>query len=603
MSPVVTHGHTFCTVEQFSSVSKAIDECAFILSELPVILSLEMHCSPKQQHALARMLVGDLGDAVLQFNELAATGQALSLSPIALAKRVLLKGKVNIVTKQNPLRQTRTTSHGPSVQNRRKSRSFGAGFCKSSVLGLSASRSQMTVTEKTQDEPQNEPETPRKPKAEAIKSSKKATDPFYSECIALRALPIKVFLDSTTSQWPLPISSINEGRLLKELAVPKDQRDQIEGLSSVSVRGGLGLSERQLSARAIATLAADPPPEVGSMQRKTTRWLVRPFPLGLRFSGKNMSPLPGWLAGSQNVALNMSNIDLPAQLHFALFKASGGFVLKPPEMCFGDAAASLPASRRLSAASSATDDERRDADVEYWPSFRGFLHMTTLELLSLHSAPERRERRPRFDGSRSACHQYCKELSGTAASPGNSNPLPVAVTVSLHPVGGFCAVSEAPSLAQHGTNTEHQVVAKGSGMNAAVGKRVYCFAAEPSATFLRVGVQEGGHDVAFEVAVLDRLRPGHRVFQMRGSRLGTRIELCCLFVKITFGSAPNVWVTARQASFHNARLEQELELLRRPSSTPSGGGPDQSPEFDFERFVNRTTLARSTQGESTMCRA
>jgi hypothetical protein len=328
----------------------------------------------------------------------------------------------------------------------------------------------MTVTEKTQDEPQNEPEAPRKPKAEAIKSSKKATDPFYSECIALRALPIKVFLDSTTSQWPLPISSINEGRLLKELAVPKDQRDQIEGLSSVSVRGGLGLSERQLSARAIATLAADPPPEVGSMQRKTTRWLVRPFPLGLRFSGKNMSPLPGWLAGSQNVALNMSNIDLPVQLHFALFKASGGFVLKPPEMCFGDAAASLPASWRLSAASSAADDERRDADVEYWPSFRGFLHMTTLELLSLHSAPEvsaattnyvcataqnnrmqasprtssfflwqRRERRPRFDGSRSACHQYCKELSGTAASPGNSNPLPVAVTVSLHPVGGVCA--------------------------------------------------------------------------------------------------------------------------------------------------------------------
>ena len=176
-------GHTFCTVEQFSSVSKAIDECAFILSELPVILSLEypppppfelravklisrcsrihptividadpcrMHCSPKQQHALARMLVGDLGDAVLQvrctlpcpcalachhephhrfaslaeatvpsqFNELAATGQALSLSPIALAKRILLKGKVNIVTKQNPLHQTRTTSHGEKPESR-----------------------------------------------------------------------------------------------------------------------------------------------------------------------------------------------------------------------------------------------------------------------------------------------------------------------------------------------------------------------------------------------------------------------------------------------------------------------------------------------------
>eukprot|EP00966_Prymnesium_polylepis_P006156 140986-Prymnesium_polylepis.1 len=45
-----------------------------------------------------------------------------------------------------------------------------------------------------------------------------------------------------------------------------------------------------------------------------------------------MSPLPCWLAGSQSVALNMSNNDLPVQLHFALFNGSNGFVLKPPAM-------------------------------------------------------------------------------------------------------------------------------------------------------------------------------------------------------------------------------------------------------------------------------
>eukprot|EP00966_Prymnesium_polylepis_P047997 1111329-Prymnesium_polylepis.2 len=45
-----------------------------------------------------------------------------------------------------------------------------------------------------------------------------------------------------------------------------------------------------------------------------------------------MSPIPGWLAGAQNVALNMSNVDLAVQVHFALFHGSAGFVLKPREM-------------------------------------------------------------------------------------------------------------------------------------------------------------------------------------------------------------------------------------------------------------------------------
>jgi phosphatidylinositol phospholipase C, delta len=55
--PIVTHGHTFCTVEKFGEVSKAIADCAFIASALPVILSMEMHCSPKQRGTLARIMV------------------------------------------------------------------------------------------------------------------------------------------------------------------------------------------------------------------------------------------------------------------------------------------------------------------------------------------------------------------------------------------------------------------------------------------------------------------------------------------------------------------------------------------------------------------
>ena len=87
---------------------------------------------------------------------------------------------------------------------------------------------------------------------------------------------------------------------------------------------------------------------------------------------------------------------------------------------------------------------------------------------------------------------------------------------------------------------------KGNGMNAAFDQTVHCIAAEPDATLFRVSVSDGsGQEVAYETAVLGRLRRGYRILQLR-SPLGTRIELCYLFVKISFGSVPNLWATPRQ---------------------------------------------------------
>lgn len=50
-------GHTFVTLEKFEVVAEAIAEVAFVVSELPVVLSLEMHCSRKQQNTLAKAMM------------------------------------------------------------------------------------------------------------------------------------------------------------------------------------------------------------------------------------------------------------------------------------------------------------------------------------------------------------------------------------------------------------------------------------------------------------------------------------------------------------------------------------------------------------------
>ena len=134
------------------------------------------------------------------------------------------------------------------------------------------------------------------------------TNAFYAGCLALRSLPVSAFLGGAPSKWPLPITSINEDRLLKELGVSLDERNQIEGLqaqrtSRENRRLWSSSADQPLASHPLVRLAANPPPEVGIMQQRTCRgWLVRPFPLGLRFSGSNLTPLPGWMAGCHSIA-------------------------------------------------------------------------------------------------------------------------------------------------------------------------------------------------------------------------------------------------------------------------------------------------------------
>ena len=78
--PVVTHGHTLCTVESFDAVASAIARTAFVTSDLPVILSLEMHCKPERQRAIALALLSNLGERLLSCDDI----EGSSLSPEAL---------------------------------------------------------------------------------------------------------------------------------------------------------------------------------------------------------------------------------------------------------------------------------------------------------------------------------------------------------------------------------------------------------------------------------------------------------------------------------------------------------------------------------------
>nr|BAB13760.1 phospholipase C [Watasenia scintillans] len=93
--PIITHGFTMCTEVSFEDVVHAIGECAFKVSEYPVILSFENHCSVPQQKLLAKYCHEAFGEMLLSEpidGHPLKPGVTLP-TPYDLKKKILIKNK------------------------------------------------------------------------------------------------------------------------------------------------------------------------------------------------------------------------------------------------------------------------------------------------------------------------------------------------------------------------------------------------------------------------------------------------------------------------------------------------------------------------------
>ena len=89
--PLVYHGHTLVGRLRLRDVLEAIREYAFVASEFPVILSLENHCSLRQQGRTAALFREIFGELLAEAPELRADGRLPS--PRELARKILIKHK------------------------------------------------------------------------------------------------------------------------------------------------------------------------------------------------------------------------------------------------------------------------------------------------------------------------------------------------------------------------------------------------------------------------------------------------------------------------------------------------------------------------------
>ncbi|KAM6441692.1 1-phosphatidylinositol 4,5-bisphosphate phosphodiesterase epsilon-1 isoform 3-T5 [Liasis olivaceus] len=93
--PVIYHGHTLTTKISFKEVVEAIDRNAFITSDMPIIISIENHCSLPQQRKMADIFKNTFGDKLVTkfLFESDFSDDPLLPSPHQLRRKILLKNK------------------------------------------------------------------------------------------------------------------------------------------------------------------------------------------------------------------------------------------------------------------------------------------------------------------------------------------------------------------------------------------------------------------------------------------------------------------------------------------------------------------------------
>ena len=78
--PIIYHGHTLTTKISFRDVVQTISEYAFISSPLPVVLSIENHCSLNQQQKMAAIFRELLADKLVSNHSVLGSDMTLNIS-------------------------------------------------------------------------------------------------------------------------------------------------------------------------------------------------------------------------------------------------------------------------------------------------------------------------------------------------------------------------------------------------------------------------------------------------------------------------------------------------------------------------------------------
>jgi len=346
--PIIYHGHTLTSKILFKDVVAAIGEYAFIVSDYPVILSFENHCTLDQQRVMATYLVNLLGDKL--YTHPIPDNETQLPSPDDLKGYIIVKSrKLKQGTEEVEVADEDLPS-GDEDDDIEEDEETSVTTAVTEVVNGDVNANgdigeEETNTEDAEDaklDVNGETETPNEDAKTEISSEGNEEEKTGED--------VKEEQKNGKTKPPLKRKSSFRGSLSlkgkisfrkkkpKSAKMAQELSDLVQYCQAVTFKGFKHAKENykhyemsSFGEKKAMRLCRE---EAVKLLTYSRRQLCRIYPAGSRVDSSNYDPLPLWAAGCQLVALNFQTPDRPMQLNQGLFQDNGGcgYVLKPEFM-------------------------------------------------------------------------------------------------------------------------------------------------------------------------------------------------------------------------------------------------------------------------------
>lgn len=320
--PIVNHGRTMTSEIMFEDCIAVITRYAFASSAYPLIISLEVHCSPEQQLLMVDIMKSYFGELLLTSP---LTMNATSLpSPEELKNKILIKVKAANQQPDAPSAVDINNGH-------RRQRSASSPFSPATLLdnsnGPLSSFSSNSVNN-----------SPYVRSAGTWPTPQTSTTNIFGGSASSSADDSDTVPTRTDSKKKASTNHQNNHKKTSNIIPPLGALGVYAcGIKYSDFSADEARRYNHIYSFAETTfdkLCKNSDTKV-QLEKHNVRCLMRVYPAALRVDSSNFNPLQSWKRGVQMVALNWQTYDVHLQMNEAMFAAGmdrTGYVLKPEEM-------------------------------------------------------------------------------------------------------------------------------------------------------------------------------------------------------------------------------------------------------------------------------
>ncbi|OXV09508.1 hypothetical protein Egran_02727 [Elaphomyces granulatus] len=322
--PIVLHGRTMTSSVLFADCILVINRYAFLSSDFPLILSLEVHCCQDQQYAMVKIMKDVLGDQLV-LEPLLANCPILP-SPEDLKHRILVKVK----TSEEPDEGDNLLFDTPPPSGRKRSSS--SPFMRAATLDSLSLQACPPLSSPPTMGPADGAGPFWTPGRRSFTTTSMSSATEDSDG-ALTSVKVKK-KKRQTSKISKPLSDLGVyTRGYKWHSFMSAESKRFNHVYSFA-EGSFDNIYRDADTKTL-------------VENHNKKFLTRVYPSRYRVRSSNFDPNQYWRNGVQMVALNWQTYDIGMQMNLAMFAAGTdrtGYVLKPNNLRYPSS--SLDSDRR-----------------------------------------------------------------------------------------------------------------------------------------------------------------------------------------------------------------------------------------------------------------